>query len=674
MTHNFGKSAVPVAPMLTVIGSLSRLWDRLRLRRGTAAARSDQLHILVSALRRDNSGRHSAHVLNSLRAQFALTKGNGTSVFVAVQPETLAGGPVETPHALVTAEARGRKWLRTRRAELLIWGEVGAEEATVRLRFVAMGAPGVASGGQLHSVPPPGEIAELVVPAGFGADYAALLATITLLGIEPRGAAPHPRLAKLLAAAIARLRPLADEPPAHFTLAQCARLWQTYALGERRLDGERSDNTRLDAAVANFRKLLEVWTREHEPQEWAAAQAALGEALLRLAEREADIARLEDAVDAFRAALTVHTRIRVPQDWASLQHNTGVALWRLGEYTAGTERLEEAAGAFRAALEERSRDQFPKEWADTQSCLAAALAALGAREPGKERLQQAVGAYRDLLRTSERLGNPLEWAAAQNNLGVALVRLGINERSGLYILEGIAAFRAALTVRTRQRAPLEWAATQNNLGAAMAVLGAYENSKPRLKEAMTVINAALRVFNREATPLEWAGAQNNLGSVLASLGERDSGTGPMEEAVAAYRAALQEYTRPLKPLQWSEIQEGLGATIAYLGEPGDASVKQREAAATRQTWAREHVPLDRALTQHNLGMALLTLAARQARVDPEQANRTLVAAREVMIGALEGRHRGGTAAESAQTQASLAEIDAALAKLGFPVTQVTLEV
>ena len=45
------------------------------------------------------------------------------------------------------------------------------------------------------------------------------------------------------------------------------------------------------------------------------------------------------------------------------------------------------------------------------------------------------------------------------------------------------------------------------------------------------------------------------------LGERESGTAHLEEAVAAYRAALEERTRERVPLDWAMTQNNLGNAL-----------------------------------------------------------------------------------------------------------------
>ena len=50
------------------------------------------------------------------------------------------------------------------------------------------------------------------------------------------------------------------------------------------------------------------------------------------------------------------------------------------------------------------------------------------------------------------------------------------------------------------------------------------------------------------------------------LGQFESTTARLEEAIAASRAALEEYTRDRAPLQWAMTQNNLGMALKTLGE------------------------------------------------------------------------------------------------------------
>ena len=55
-----------------------------------------------------------------------------------------------------------------------------------------------------------------------------------------------------------------------------------------------------------------------------------------------------------------------------------------------------------------------------------------------------------------------------------------------------------------------------------------------------------------------------LGAALWTLGQRESGTARLEEAVATYRAALTEHTQERVPLQWAMTQNNLGLALSTL--------------------------------------------------------------------------------------------------------------
>ena len=116
-------------------------------------------------------------------------------------------------------------------------------------------------------------------------------------------------------------------------------------------------------------------------------------------------ARLQGIQEGLIRLVQEFTRERVPLDWARTQMNLGLALQTLGWREAGTARLEEAVAAYRAALQEQTRERVPLDWAYTQHALAEALAALAAR--GKDALQtmeEAVACMRGALQAYQEAG------------------------------------------------------------------------------------------------------------------------------------------------------------------------------------------------------------------------------------------------------------------------------
>jgi tetratricopeptide (TPR) repeat protein len=93
----------------------------------------------------------------------------------------------------------------------------------------------------------------------------------------------------------------------------------------------------------------------------------------------------------------------------------------------------------------------------------------------------------------------------------------------------------------------------------------------------------------------------------------------LKESVAAYRAALEERTRERAPLDWAMTQNNLGLALSQLGEWENTTEILEEAIATSRAAldesARERVHLQWAKAQNNLGLALLALGNRESGTD-----------------------------------------------------------
>src|SRR5262249_24370024 len=151
----------------------------------------------------------------------------------------------------------------------------------------------------------------------------------------------------------------------------------TSADGLHKQGYELGDNGALLSAIERCKRLVDLTSRERIPLQWASSQISLGNALLRLGEREGGKAKLEEAVIAFREALKEHTHERELLYWAMIQNSLGLVLTRLGERETETAKLEEAVVAFREALKEYTSERAPLEWAVAQSNQGLALWTLG---------------------------------------------------------------------------------------------------------------------------------------------------------------------------------------------------------------------------------------------------------------------------------------------------------
>jgi len=360
--------------------------------------------ILISNLAGDTDGSQT----DLVRDVFLGQRGVDARRTCRVVTLDATGGSVADAEA--EALAYGRGLLSEWNADLLIWGEVKNADKELSIWFLGREGTGTL-GGPSYSL-----TEKLTLPEDFRAELSTQLEAIALTQIAPATEQAGTYLVELLTPLRAKLEQLIAYPPPGLDVDQMAKLRFSLALAAR-IIGEQSGNDEpLEAAVEEYHKVLESWTRERAPLDWAMTQNDLGTALKILGEREDGTARLEQALAAYRAALEVRSRERLPLDWAATQNNLGNALGRLGEREDGTERLEQAVAAYRAALEVYTRERVPLDWAGTQNNLGLALWRLGEREDGTVRFEQAVAAYRAALEVFRSAGASYYIAGTEDNL------------------------------------------------------------------------------------------------------------------------------------------------------------------------------------------------------------------------------------------------------------------
>ena len=100
------------------------------------------------------------------------------------------------------------------------------------------------------------------------------------------------------------------------------------------------------------------------------------------------------------------------------------------------------------------------------------------------------------------------------------------------------------------------------------------------------------------------------------LGEERGDNARLASAIAFYKKALAIWTREKVPLDWAMTQNNLGLALSTLGgrESGTARLEEAVAAyrAALQERTRDKVPLQWAMTQNNLGTALGELGDRES--------------------------------------------------------------
>jgi tetratricopeptide (TPR) repeat protein len=146
---------------------------------------------------------------------------------------------------------------------------------------------------------------------------------------------------------------------------------------------------------------------------------------------------------------------------------------------------------------------------------------------------------------------------------------------------------------------------------------------------------------------------------LERQGDERGDNDALNNSIQLYRQILEETTRERVPLDWAMTQHNLGNALKALGErqSGTAQLEAAIAAyrAVLEELTRERVPLDWAATQNNLGLVLERLGQRQS------GTAQLEAAVAAYRAALEERTRERVPLDWAATQNNLGN---ALERLG----------
>ena len=133
------------------------------------------------------------------------------------------------------------------------------------------------------------------------------------------------------------------------------------------LGREFGDHDALQESIALFREtVLPLAPKRIRPDDWCQTRNGLGIALQTLGERTDDTRPLEEAIAMYRRVLDIRSRDRAPLSWSKTMNDLGNALSILGRRTMNEAHLREATDAYRAALQARPREGAPLDWATTR--------------------------------------------------------------------------------------------------------------------------------------------------------------------------------------------------------------------------------------------------------------------------------------------------------------------
>lgn len=266
-------------------------------------------------------------------------------------------------------------------------------------------------------------------------------------------------------------------------------------------------------------------------------------ALVRLGECCGDINALLEAVEIHTKAGRMVSETAAPLEWAAANAALGTALLRLGELEDKPERYLAAALHFRPALEVFSREKASEAWAKTQLGLADALKGQGSFQGDVVVLGEAVFSYRAALGVLSQERTPREWLQAKVHYGATLVRLGEEAGDSSRIAEALPPLRSALAILSDEPRTALLTEAEAALGRALAALAAVELDVGRLEQAASLLQGALRGGAHHLSRRDLAAIEATLGDVLWALGESSGDDDRLLAAAEVKFAALARFEK-----------------------------------------------------------------------------------------------------------------------------------
>jgi tetratricopeptide (TPR) repeat protein len=239
----------------------------------------------------------------------------------------------------------------------------------------------------------------------------------------------------------------------------------------------------------------------------------------------------------------------------------------------------------------------------------AVLGILGENDISPERLAAK------LVEIAERFKGLQSTASAQPGDGPKIAALKTDAQKAIDAGDLVKADALLADVETEQRRSLDRLAV--NAADTSARRGEIALIRLRYSEAATHFANAAAVFPPKSTYEDKRISYlQKEASALYQQGDELGDNGALLSAIARYRGLVELTPREHKPLDWAMTQNNLGIALRSLGERESGTAKLDEAvAAYREAlkeFTRERVPLQWAMTQNNLGAALWTLGERES--------------------------------------------------------------
>lgn len=363
---------------------------------------------------------------------------------------------------LAGAAEKGREWLNTDKADILVWG--GLEGGTLTVRFLPRMADSDGRPGTFGL----GDILEL--PGRISDDFDNIIAASILAAGNPARVAARTRLGGILDEVVERVQGLVHQAPSGLTREQLASvltcLGNVFAV-QWRLTSERP---LLDKSVEAYKAALKIISPAEAQLTWALTQSHLGDSLAAIADRDKNQEALKLAGDTYKTVADTLGRGTYPYDWALANVRHSSVLYKLAVREGKAKSFKDAATALEQALVVFTREAMPGRWAETMNQFGTILMALGEQVTGTATLEQAVAAFRKVLEVRRREAVPLLWAQTANNLGAACFALAKRNKSQELLTEAANCFEGAKEVYAENKRSQTVLVIENNLQRVQRLL------------------------------------------------------------------------------------------------------------------------------------------------------------------------------------------------------------
>lgn len=525
-----------------LIPPAKRWWKRFAFR----AASTKRLSILVARVAGDNSALSNQ---NNIREaiRYALPE---VEVLVWHEEWRLPDGEDRTAQAV--AYNKARRWLETKKCDLLIAGRVKSE-GVVSLRFIP--ATGASSSDDPTARPLTYalETDTMDLPTKFANDVAFALGANIIVHLKSHQA--NSEVLNALTRLTAQLQTVVEGSPALTDVRIKASLINAYSTARAFIFEFTGDLEDLRVAMTGFVRACDILKPQGYPLEWSRSRANYGAALARIGSATNDGDTLLQAVGVMKEAVPGLTSDDVR--WTKVQLSLASTYLELARVRGSMNDVKASLDVCLQVVSQELRDKEPGLWAAAQDQYGRGLATLADAQANTDALSNSVQAFTDALEVWTGT-NPVMQAAVLVNLSRTFISMGTRQNNLDWFSEAIARLREAQSLVSKRDHPRLWLAIQINLGICLSLTA--EPDPPKYDEAIALLRTARPLVPSFDIQLS-SRISLALAKALMLSGRQSETISNIKESIAIFDEVLNVNDPALR----AETKNNLGSAYYFLG-------------------------------------------------------------------------------------------------------------